>query len=211
MILMYHHVIPVEKMPPGKAFANDGYSFAITPAVLERQLFSLRERGFRFVSLDSMVSSIRAGSNPSGRDVVVTFDDGWLDNYEYAFPILAGSAVPATFFLTTAHLGVGASDPRKVSSAHIREMHNHGISMGGHTRNHPNLLSLSQGQAREEIRGCKEDIEDLLGGQVTTFAYPGGVFNATISRIVEESGYCAACSIIDPHCSGCTGISLPTR
>ena len=195
MILMYHHVVPDERMPLGEAKTDD-YSFAISPTALERQLLSLGERGRRFVTLDSMVSDIRASGGTSASNVAVTFDDGWLDNYEFAFPILERLGISATFFLTTAHLGKGPSDPRKVSPVHIREMHSCGMSMGGHTRNHPNLLSLPADLARNEIRGCREDIEDLLGAPVSTFAYPGGAFNAAISRIAEESGYLAACSVI---------------
>ncbi len=191
MILMYHHVSP----------AGDDSVFTepnchITPHALEAQILRLLHLGFRFVSTDTMVDEIVQHGYVSPRTAAITLDDGWADNYQYAFPVFLKYRVPATFFITTEHLNRRVLDDRKMSPQQVAEVHRHGMSVGGHTRRHPDLLALSIDEAKEEIRGCKTDIEDVLGAPASLFAYPGGVFNRAIADLVEEAGYKAACSVI---------------
>jgi len=194
MILMYHHVAPRQANPPSHA---PGY-LSITPEALEKQLCGLMDRGFRFVRFESMAAEIEERGYVSGRTAAITLDDGWADNYQYAFPIFKKLNLPATFFITTAHLlgGTDRQGGEKMRPSEIIEIHKYGMSVGGHTRTHADLLKLTLGQAREEIRGCKLDIENLLGAPATQFAYPGGSFNRDIARIVQEAGYTAACSVM---------------
>jgi peptidoglycan/xylan/chitin deacetylase (PgdA/CDA1 family) len=194
MILMYHHVAPRQASPPSHAL---GY-LSITPEALEKQLCELMDRGFRFVRLESMVAEIEERGYVPRRTAAVTLDDGWADNYQYAFPIFQRLNLSATFFITTSHLRGGADlqGGEKMRPCEIIEIHKYGMSVGGHTRTHADLLKLTLGQVREEIRGCKLDIENLIGAPATQFAYPGGGFNREIARIVREVGYTAACSVI---------------
>ena len=191
MILMYHHVSAAEDASE----ANEP-NCHITPEALEGQILRLIDLGYRFVSVDSMVGEILQNGHVSPRTVSITLDDGWVDNYQYAFPVFTRHSVPATFFITTEHLNRRVLDEHKMTPAQIAEMHRYGMSIGGHTRTHADLLAIPLDQARDEIRGCKADIEDLLGAPVSLFAYPGGVFNRAIADLVEEAGYAAACSVI---------------
>ncbi len=194
MILMYHHVSP--------AVDDSDPNCHISPESLEAQIRRLIDLGFRFVSVDAMVAEIVKSGHVFPRTVAVTLDDGWADNHEYAFPIFVKYGVPATFFLTTDHLHRRVQDDRKMTPAQIAEIHRYGMSIGGHTRTHADLLAIPLHQAKDEIRGCKADIEDLLGAEASLFAYPGGVFNRAIANIVEEAGYKAACSVIGMGLNG---------
>jgi len=194
---MYHHIVP-----PEEASASDtrlqGWMFTHTPDAFEFHLLELRRRGYRMVSLDSLVDEIhQLGSEPP-KTVAVTFDDGWLNNFTHAFPILQAHAVPATFFCTTDHLQKGMPDPNKMTPAQLRELIAAGMTIGGHTRTHPDLTRLPLEQARAEIAGCKHDLEQTLGVDIRFFAYPGGAFNRDIARLTQEAGYTAACSVLGP-------------
>jgi peptidoglycan/xylan/chitin deacetylase (PgdA/CDA1 family) len=145
-----------------------------------------------------MVAEIEERGHVSGRTAAIILDDGWADNYQYAFSIFQRLNLSATFFLTTAYLlgGIDGQCGEKIRPCEIIEMRKYGMSVGGHTRTHTDLLKLALGQAREEIRNCKLDIENLIDAPATQFAYPGGGFNRDIARIVREVGYTAACSDI---------------
>ncbi len=96
----------------------------------------------------------------------------------------------------TFHIHKGIDDPQKMTVKQLLELLEAGMGIGGHTRTHPALTRISELQATDEIAGCKADIESALSIPVKLFAYPGGVFNSSIVRIVREAGYIAACSII---------------
>ena len=107
-------------------------------------------------------------------------------------------SIPATFFVTSAHLGNGIRDVKRMSLAQLKELLDAGMSIGGHSRTHSDLTQLPVERARKEIAGCKEDLERALGSPVLIFAYPGGAFNRDVARLAQEAGYAAACSVLGP-------------
>ncbi len=197
MILMYHHVAPPEAVPLYQA-PNEGWGFRHSPEGFERQLVEVRRRGYRYVPLVEMVEGIRKEGAEDPKAVVITFDDGWVDNYQFALPVLKRLSIPATFFVTSAHLGQGTHDEKRMSVAQLTELLDAGMSIGGHSRTHPTLTRLPLEQAREEIAGCKQDLEQTLGVPVRFFAYPGGAFNRDVVRLTQAAGYTAACSVLGP-------------
>jgi peptidoglycan/xylan/chitin deacetylase (PgdA/CDA1 family) len=82
--------------------------------------------------------------------------------------------------------------------AQLKELLLAGMTVGGHGRSHTDLTKLPFEQARAEIAGCKEDLQQALGVPVQFFAYPGGAFNREIVRLTHEAGYTAACSVLGP-------------
>jgi peptidoglycan/xylan/chitin deacetylase (PgdA/CDA1 family) len=194
---MYHHVAPAEMVPKDSA-PMEGWQYTHSPEGFGRQLVELRRRGYRFVSLPSLVEEIQKRGVEHAKTAVVTFDDGWVDNLTYALPILKQLAIPATFFCTTDHIYKGEGRSKKMSVAQLWELLTAGMTIGGHTRTHPDLTKLAPDQAREEIAGCKNDLEQALGIQVQFFAYPGGSFNGNVVRLTQEAGYTAACSVLGP-------------
>jgi peptidoglycan/xylan/chitin deacetylase (PgdA/CDA1 family) len=197
MILMYHHIAPPEVVPKDRA-PLEGWNFIHSPKGFERQLVELRRRGYRFVSLGSLVDDLKRNAIEPTKTIALTFDDGWLDNFSYAFPILKGLSIPAIFFCTTRHIQNGVNEAKKMTVAQLQELLAAGMSIGGHTRAHHDLTKLTLEQAREEIAGCKSDLEQALGVEVKFFAYPGGAFNQDVVRLTQEAGYTAACSVLGP-------------
>lgn len=181
-------MVPVEREP------IEGWSYLHTPEDFRGALRALRSRGWRFVPLDQLAVTIRRRGVEPRKTVAVTFDDGWLDNYQYAFPILQAENVPAAFFLSGAHWREGRDDPKRVTRDQMLEMLKNGMSIGGHTRSHPNLAQLPRAEAWEEIAGNKAELEQAFGLPVKAFAYPFGAFNREAARLVRKAGYGLACS-----------------
>ena len=116
--------------------------------------------------------------------VALSFDDGFLDNYQYAYPLLKKYHAKATIFLATQIEGI-----EKLSPEQIREMSESGIiEFGAHTQHHVNLLKLSDEQAFAEIQASKQDVEALVG-RCPSFAYPFGRFNEKHQQMAKEIGF----------------------
>lgn len=159
------------------------------------------------ISLQEMAQHIQDGTSLPSKAVTVTFDDGYRDNYENAYPILKEYNIPATVFLTTGFIGTGEipvwekgyyrSDKELMLSwKQVREMSDSGISFGSHTLTHPFLTRISRRQVEKEINLSKDIIEQQIGKSVNAFAYPSGDFNSNIKGIVKEAGYSAAVSTV---------------
>lgn len=121
--------------------------------------------------------------------VAISFDDGFLDNYTHALPILKKYQVKATIYLATKIEGI-----EKLSESNIQEMVATGlIEFGAHTQHHVNLLKLSDEQAFEEMQASKRDVEALVG-TCKSFAYPFGRFNEKHQEMAAKIGFVNAVS-----------------
>jgi len=200
-VLMYHHI---SDQLVGQMLSN------VSPRLFEKQIKYLLSRNFKVISLTQLVESLKGNSTLPPKSVVITFDDGYKNNYIYAYPILRKYNLPATIFLTTGFLN-GSVKPTSFSGTYkkifseypqegvplsweeIREMSENGIDFGAHTVSHPRLTKIPLKKAREEIEESKREIEEKLGKQVKCFAYPYGDYNEKIIELVKEAGFsCAA-------------------
>jgi peptidoglycan/xylan/chitin deacetylase (PgdA/CDA1 family) len=195
MILMYHHVCPEEMVPQGGGrSALEGWQFRVTPGDFERQLLCLQRKGFHFVSLASYVNELRAGGRVGARTAAVTFDDGWMDNHDFAYPVLRRLGIPATFFIVSGEMA-GVPWSLRMNPEMLRELANGGMEIGGHSRTHPNLAKLPEVELEREIRGCRDDLSALAGVPIRFFAFPGGRYDQRVIDTCVRAGYEAACSV----------------
>ena len=197
MLLIYHHICPTVLIPINKEeFINNGWKFTVTPDVFEYQIQYFLGKGYKFISMDEYYKNLKCNLKEKAKDIVMTIDDGWLDNYQHAFPILKKYNIPAIFFITTKELI--DFDPHKMSKEQILEIRDRGMTIGSHSCSHRQLPSIKYKDAEDEISKSKIALEGFLKGPVDYFAYPGGQLNNAIVKLVEQAGYKAACSTLSP-------------
>jgi peptidoglycan/xylan/chitin deacetylase (PgdA/CDA1 family) len=128
--------------------------------------------------------------------VAITFDDGHVDNYEYAVPLLLEHRMPATFYVTTGYIDrepavmtrfasirrVTLSEIEPLSWRQLREFADAGMEIGAHTYSHPNLARLPSEHLPREVAEPKAEIEARLGRAVESFAYPFGQLHVHVSE-----------------------------
>ena len=166
----------------------------VLPALLRRQVRELARRGCR----PSVVRELLAADDNDC--CALTFDGGYLSVMEQAWPILAEGSMPATVFVV-ANLVGGTNwwDQREGDRAEpllgkreLRALAAAGWEVGSQSGSHVRLTTLASVPLREEIRGSKARLEDMLGAPVTGFCYPYGEWNARVRDEVTEAGYAYA-------------------
>ena len=149
----------------------------------------LDEHGQHFpVARIDQVASFLASAERSSRRVVLTFDDAWADNHTNALGPLSQHHLPATLYVPSRLLG----QPGYMTRTQLLEMDDAGVTIGAHSRTHPDLRVCGPEELKREVRGSKEDLEDLLAKPVTSFAYPTGLTDARVHAAVVAAGYASA-------------------
>ncbi|NEQ36312.1 MAG: polysaccharide deacetylase family protein [Okeania sp. SIO3I5] len=173
-ILMYHSIS-----------VNPKNDLMVPPDVFAAQMKHLHETGYQTITFKDL-EDWQAGKPIPKKPILLTFDDGYIDNYTTAYPILKKYNLQATFFISFNYLG----DSRHISWQNIQEMYNSGlIQFGSHTNSHPDLTVISSTQRQAEIFQSKEKIEEKIGSEVIAFSYPAGVYNDLVLRDVSEARY----------------------
>ena len=166
----------------------------VTPEEFEKQLQYIKEN-YKVISLEEAVEYIQTDIEKISGSIVITFDDGYSDNYRYAYPLLKKYNFPATIFLVSDFINSDSS--KYLSPSEIHEMKSNNISFGSHTISHRILTRLRNEEILREIRDSKNILESQLGQRINSFAYPVGTrvdFNSEIMETVKASKYACACS-----------------
>ena len=191
-ILMYHNVS-----------SGEPRRFNVIPESFEEQLKYLKDNGYYCVSLDKWYESILTRTPIKDKGICITFDDGYFNFYEYAWPLLEKYGFTATMFVVTNNIGKTNSWDIKsladvpqplLSREHIIELSKSGITFGSHTHTHPNLKTLTNQQVELEMLMSKNILEDLLDCNVTTLCYPYTISDPNIQELVIKCGYMNAVS-----------------
>jgi peptidoglycan/xylan/chitin deacetylase (PgdA/CDA1 family) len=174
MVLGYHRIDDVDD------------ELAVRPGNFARQMAWLcsEAASVPVLPLEEALSVSASGPVPR-RTVAVTIDDAWADVYIHGMPALLATSTPATLYVPSALLG----SPRYMTREQVVDMCRAGIDIGGHSRTHADLRRCSDADLEREVRGCREDLEDLLGRRVTSFAYPTGLTDARVRRAVMAAGF----------------------
>lgn len=187
-IIMYHDIA-----------ATKDVSWDVTPEELERHFQALQEGGYTPISMDKMVNHLRTGAQLPEKPVLLTFDDNYVGQYKYAFPLLKKYNYPAVWSVHTRFVGTGGTKP-KATWDQLREMQKSGlVTVASHTLNHLNLKDLSEKEIEKEVTESKKVLEKELGVSIDYFTYPEGDFTDIARDKLKKSGYKAALSMsLDP-------------
>jgi peptidoglycan/xylan/chitin deacetylase (PgdA/CDA1 family) len=188
-ILMYHQfaALPAHGVP-----CRD---LVTTPEHFARQMGLLASLGYRALSMADLEPYLRGEA--TGRVVGLTMDDGYLNCFENALPVLHTHGFTATCYVVSSQVGgtnawdhpEGVPPQPMMTREHLREWIAAGHEIGGHTRSHVRLMRIDDARACEEIHGCKRELEDLLGQEVRNFSYPYGEYFAQHVAMVREAGF----------------------
>lgn len=184
-ILMYHYVSD----PPADA---DKYriDLSVSPANFREQMGYLAENGYNTIDFYDLMMAL-SGSQPlPPNPVILTFDDGYVDNYEYAFPILEEFGLKGTFFIITEYVDFG--NPHHMSWPMIEEMAAAGHRIESHTKTHPNLSALDWDGQLYQLLGSQQTLAAHLGYTPRFLCYPGGRYNEETLILLQELGYWGA-------------------
>jgi len=176
-ILMYHR-IDVDR-PADRV----GRQLTISPEQFTAELEYLHERGIAGISMEQLRERLESGA-PLDHVVVLTFDDGYADQYAYALPILRQFGDSATFYVIT-----GALDkPRHLTWEQLARMQAFGEDIDAHGVAHDDLSHMSTRQQAMQIGMSVEALRRRLHVPVTSYCYPSGRFNRATLQLVREAG-----------------------
>lgn len=147
----------------------------------------LNNNGYRTLSLDELYNAVSNNIQVPEKSVVLTFDDGYKDNYESAFPVIKKYKFKATVFMITNE--INDSKNGYLTEEQIKEMDKNGMKVECHTLSHPDLNDLTYAQQLKELRDSKTKLEGILGHSVDFLAYPSGKYNDDTIKAAKEAGY----------------------
>ena len=177
-ILMYHSI----------SDDDPDNSLLVPIAMFNEQMLWLKENGFTAMSMDEALEAMTTGTVPK-KPVVISFDDGYADNYYNAFPILKEHGMKGTFFIITDRTD---TDGWYMSSAMLREMNEAGMEIENHTSNHLELNSLSREEQIASIKNGQDTLRQLVGVESEYLCYPVGRYDDITIDVSKELGIKAA-------------------
>lgn len=186
-ILMYHYVRYVDRGADPL-----GHSLSVTPEQFAAQLAWLAANGYETVRMDAVAACVRGEGACPARAVALTFDDGYMDAYTAALPLLQQYGFVATFYVVSGFVG----QPNYMGWNELRALRDAGMEIGAHTVSHPDLTRLGSEGARTEIAQSRAALMTELSIPVLSFCYPGGRFNGDLAAIVRDAGFTSATTTV---------------
>jgi peptidoglycan/xylan/chitin deacetylase (PgdA/CDA1 family) len=199
-IIVYHHVVPDQL---GSQRTRILY---VAPDIFEQQLNLLRDNGYQSVSFSDVADCLEYGIALPERPVILSFDDGWDNQFNFGFPLLQKYGFTGTFFIVSGFL----DHQNFMTTDQLKAMVAAGMTIGGHSRTHPALAGLGAMRLQDEIAGSKLWLRERLGVPIDTFAYPYGSYTASVAAIVKSAGYRTARTVdVGTHCTADNLETLP--
>lgn len=188
-ILTYHKLGP----RPSRVRLKGMY---LSERLFARQLAELRQAGFQNSAL------LACAEPPSGRRIVLTFDDAYVNVLRFGLRPMADNGFKAIQFVVAARIGkhndwdvsLGEAPEPLMDKAQLEGWIAAGHDIGSHTLTHPYLTRVSRAEAQEEIVASRKRLEDLFGRRIEHFCYPFGDWNEPVRDLVIAAGYKTACT-----------------
>lgn len=173
---MYHHV---------DCFESDN-SLHVSPEVFAEQIKFIVSRGYKVLTLDMFIKYINGEEKIKDKNMVLlTFDDGYDDNFTYVYNILRANGIGGLFFIPVKKIGLkGWLDLKQ-----IEIMDYNGMMFGSHTLNEKYLPDLDREQAYKELKESKNELEKILDEEIKSIAYCSGGYTKETLELVKKAGY----------------------
>jgi len=178
-VLMYHSIDDKDQLT----------KLSVNPKSFAAQMEFLHRNRYNVITLEHLAVCLKKGENVPPKTVVITFDDGYYNNYQYAYPLLKKYNFPATIFIIISKVGT----PGYMGWREIKEMSDSGlITIGSHTISHKWLPAMGTKELRSELADSKRILEERTGRPVNTLCYPIGAHDDRVKTEAERSGYSCA-------------------
>jgi peptidoglycan/xylan/chitin deacetylase (PgdA/CDA1 family) len=199
-VLMYHRVVPVPKK-------GQELKWQVTQSQFRKHLIMLDKLGYTFINFRDYSLFLDGNLTLPRKPIILTFDDGYEEVYNYALPVMKELGVRATVFVLGDRSIMKNEWDEKSSCGSlplmtdqmILELHKLGFEIGSHTMSHPDLTKLTLDQAWTEISESKSALENLIQAPVISFSYPFGACNSEIENLVKLAGYNYGCAVFTGH------------
>jgi len=197
-VLLYHSVADDAR--------PEVHGWVTSPGVFADHMAYLHDEGYETLTVSEYAAKLAEPMHEAPeRTVVITFDDGFADFTEHAVPALTKYDLKSTMYIVTGCVGststwlegVGEGKRAMLGWSDMEALRDAGVEIGAHTHSHPQLDIIDRGTAWEEIRRSKGVLEDRLGHEVPSFAYPFGFHGPRIRALVERAGFRSACAVKD--------------
>ncbi len=174
-VLMYHSID-----------YEEGNELRVPKEQFKEQMKYLKDNGYTTLTLDELYNFLEKDKPVPEKSIVITLDDGYVDNYTNAYPILKELGFKATVFVITSNID---KDKRTLTSKQIKEMDGAGIQIASHTYNHDKLDDLTYEKQLQTMKKSKDDLEKILNHKVEFIAYPYGRWNDESIKAAKDAGY----------------------
>lgn len=173
---------------------RDHNALTLSTAEFDAQMKYLAENGYHTITADELADHLENGASLPDHPILITFDDGYIDNYNNAYPILQKYGLKGSIYIITDYLNVY---PNYLTWEIAQEMQDSGsIDIQCHTMTHVALSELgSPEELYHEAVDSKRAIEEHLQKSVTSIAYPCGAYNDEVQRVIKEAGYRTAFTV----------------
>jgi peptidoglycan/xylan/chitin deacetylase (PgdA/CDA1 family) len=179
---MYHRV---KVLTPKELTSPLLRDLTVSPTDFEEQVAYLSRSGFTFLFASEVERAVRDGLPLPEKGVCITLDDGYLDNFEHAYPILKKYGAKATVFMTTANL----KRPERLHTEHLVAMRKDAVRFGSHTVTHVDLTKAAPSVLEFELVESRRVLEGVLGETIDSLAYPAGAYDDRVVLYAQKAGY----------------------
>jgi peptidoglycan/xylan/chitin deacetylase (PgdA/CDA1 family) len=184
-ILMYHRINVVTSSTP-----SESRGLTVHPTDFARQMEWLKRKGYRTITQRELFDALMCDRPLGPKPIMITFDDGYRDNFFKASPVLVRLGMRATAYVVSSRISGG--DPSFLTWPLLHALERRGIEIGSHTVDHRDMTSLSDAELLADLTSSRRTLERRLGHRVPWLAYPFGSYDERVERIARRAGYVLA-------------------
>ena len=182
----FHYQIPVLMYHSIDEKCSKYSTLCVSPQRFKEQMEFIKRRGYKVLTIQEYISLINkpVWSIPHNL-VLITFDDGYKNNFTYAYPVLKRLGFPACIFMVAAKV----NQKDRLSAQQLKILSQNGITIGSHTLTERYLPHLTEEEIEIELCTSKKILEEITGKKIIALCYPTGGFNKSIQKIAQKCGY----------------------
>ena len=196
-ILLYHWIAVSKSDGP-----NYKSPYYVKPELFDQEMKLLHDWGYTTITVELLIKAINEGADLPPRPVIISFDDGHLNNYTAAFPIMQKYGFTGVLYIVANYVGV----EDYMNADQIKEMAAAGWEVGSHTVSHLDLTALEPQRQRFEVVESRTLLEEKLGVPIQTIAYPFGISNSGVIDYAIFAGYTGGMGLGFTHDQGTTNL-----